>query len=104
MEPAGELITLPKPPSQTPDGSRLWSSHPTIRAFSARPGLRCPNYGHLNYGTIYMMLVVIGQTKMHIKFSALTFNAHVAKQNQPQTTIYSETVLFCTVLFSTAVC
>ena len=35
-----------RPPSRIPDGLCLWWSHPTIRAFDARPGLRCPNYGH----------------------------------------------------------
>ena len=47
-----EKIAVPDPdappdiPRCTPDGSHLWRSHPTIRAFDARPGLRCPNYGH----------------------------------------------------------
>jgi len=36
-----------KPPIWTPDGSRMWRSHPMTRAFGARPGLRCPYYGHL---------------------------------------------------------
>ena len=41
-----ELMMLPHIP-QTPDGLRLWRSHPTIRVFVVHPGLRCPNYGHL---------------------------------------------------------
>jgi len=50
----GDLTTLPETPSQTPDGSRLWRSHPTctIHTFSAHPGLRCPNHGHLTVCTV----------------------------------------------------
>ena len=43
----GELTLLPRLLSRTPDGSHLWRSHRTICAFSACPGLQCPNYGYL---------------------------------------------------------
>ena len=36
----------PRPSKLDSGGSRLWRSHPTIRAFGARPGLQCPNYSH----------------------------------------------------------
>jgi len=43
----GSHDARPDPRVKTPDGSRLWRSHPTIRAFGSRPLLRCSNYGHL---------------------------------------------------------
>ena len=47
-DPAGGAHNVPPDPQVgPPDGSRLWHSHLTIRTFGARPGLLCPNYGHL---------------------------------------------------------
>jgi len=43
----GSSQRSPRLPSWTLDGSRMWRLHPTTRTFSTRPGLRCPNYGHL---------------------------------------------------------
>ena len=57
--PPGELTTLSHTPSRTLDGSLLWRSHPTIRAFGARPTLRCPNYDRLIYELFTFIIIII---------------------------------------------
>ena len=56
----GSSRRSPRHPSRTPDRSRLWRSHPTIRASGARPGLRCSIHGHLrNISPAYQWVVTV---------------------------------------------
>jgi len=58
----GFTTLLQTPQVGPPDGSQMWRSHPTTRAFSARAGLWCPNYGHPIYYVIPTLTLTLTLT------------------------------------------
>ena len=72
-DPTGRAHNAPADPQvRPPDGSHLWHSHPTIRAFGAPLRLWCQNYGHLIND-----IIQINTSKLAASPSVLLLHVHV---------------------------
>jgi len=90
-----------RPPKSDLNGSCMWRSHPMIRTFGTRPGLRCPNYGHLNIGCGgrergWGKRVVFPDWSQRFEFPSciVTVNwataVHQARSNYPEDTVLAD--------------